>query len=273
MLDNRSVTVRSASGLVLVLIGVAVVITDVPLKTDADKVPSYTSHTETPPRDFLSDAESSPEPLPAPVVVTVAEGRQVPAVVPESKSSAPKDRVTMGRQLQTELKRVGCYQGDLNGIWTRESREAMRAFIDRANARLPIDEPDVIQLTLLRTYVGKVCGERCPAGQGLNHTGGCVPHAILALTSASKSVPVAAPAGRSTPAIIGWTTTVTGTALIPPPETVSVEALAGPSPPAAAPTPTKAATASADRRRSQYAERGGGWARNLFKQLDRLGFN
>ena len=28
-----------------------------------------------------------------------------------------------------------------------------------------------IQLTLLRTYDGKVCGERCPAGQGLSHTG------------------------------------------------------------------------------------------------------
>ena len=105
----------------------------------------------------------------------------------------------MGRQLQTELKRVGCYHGDLNGVWTRESREAMRAFIDRANARLPIDEPDVIQLTLLRTYVGKVCGERCPAGQGLNHTGGCVPHAILALTSESKSVPSLFPLGGRRP--------------------------------------------------------------------------
>ena len=45
MLDNRSVTVRSGSGLVLVVIGLAVVTTDVPLKTDADKVPIlYVAH-------------------------------------------------------------------------------------------------------------------------------------------------------------------------------------------------------------------------------------
>ena len=250
---------RSGGGLVLVVIGLAVATTDVPLKTETDKVPTYTSHTETPPRDFLSDAASSPEPLPVPVVVTVAESRASPAVPFEPRSSVPKDRVTMGRQLQTELKRVGCYHGDLNGVWTRESREAMRAFIDRANARLPIDEPDGIQLTLLRTYDAKVCGERCPAGQGLSHTGGCVPHAILALTSEVKSVPIAksVPAGRATPAIIGWTTSVAGAALIPPPETVPAEAIAGPSAPVATPTPTKAATASAaDKRR--YAERGGG---------------
>jgi hypothetical protein len=46
----------------------------------------------------------------------------------------------MSRQLQTELKRVGCYDGDVNGVWTRESRQAMSAFIDRANATLPVDE-------------------------------------------------------------------------------------------------------------------------------------
>jgi hypothetical protein len=256
------------------LIGLAIAITDVPLKTDTDKAPLYTSHTETPPRDFQSGAESSPEPLPVPVVVTVAESRALPAVPFEPRPSVSKDRVTMSRQLQTELKRVGCYHGDVTGVWTRESREAMRTFIDRANARLPIDEPDGIQLTLLRTYDGKVCGERCPAGQGLSHTGGCVPHAILALTSEVKRVPTAAsaPAGRATPAIIGWTTSVAGAALIPPPETVPVEALAGPPAPVAAPTPTKAAKAGAAEKR-RYAERGGGWARNLFKQLDRLGFN
>lgn len=180
----------------------------------------------------------------------------------------------MGRQLQTELKRVGCYVGDPHGLWTRESREAMSAFIDRANAILPVDEPNGILLALVRTYDGKVCGERCPAGQGLSHTGRCVPHAILAVTSEAKSTPSApaSPVQRATPAIIGWTTSVAGAAPLPPTATLGTEMPANPSSPevAAAPMP-KAARATADRRRPRYAEHGG-WARNVFKQLDRLGF-
>ena len=260
---------RSASGLVLVLMGLALVTLDVPLKMDTDMVPAYTSHAETPLGEFLRAAEPSPDPVP--VVVTIAEGRAGPAV---PQRSVPKDRVTMSRQLQTELRRVGCYDGDVNGVWTRESRQAMSAFIDRANATLPVDEPDGILLTLVRTYDGKVCGERCPAGQGLSHTGGCVPHAILAAANEAKSVPSAAtsPANRATPAIIGWTTSVAGAALIAPTEPLATETPADPlSPAVVAPTPKIAQAGAADKRRSRYAERGGGWARNVFRQLDRLG--
>jgi hypothetical protein len=262
---------RSASGLVLVLIAIAMATLDVPLKTDTDRVPPYTSHAETPLGEVLRAPEPSSEPVP--VVVTMVESRAGPAVPPEPRS-VPKDRVAMGRQLQTELKRVGCYVGDLHGVWTRESREAMSAFIDRANATLPVDEPDGILLTLVRTYDGKVCGERCPAGQGLSHTGGCVPHAILAAANEAKSVPSAAasPANRATPAIIGWTTSVAGAALIAPTEPLATETPADPlSPAVVAPTPKIAQAGAADKRRSQYAERGGGWARNVFRQLDRLG--
>ena len=193
---------RSAGSLFLLLIAIAMATLDVPLKTDADRVPSYTSHAETPPGEVLKAAEPSPEPVP--VVVTTVGSRAGPAV---PQKPVPGDRVTMGRQLQTELKRVGCYVGDLHGVWTRESREAMSAFIDRANAILPVDEPNGILLALVRTYDDKVCGERCPAGQGLSHTGRCVPHAILAVTSEAKSVPSApaSPVQRATPAIIGWT--------------------------------------------------------------------
>jgi hypothetical protein len=261
---------RSAGSLVLLLIAIALATLDVPLKTDADRLPSYTSHAEAPLGEALRVAETSPEPVP--VVVTIAEGR-APAVPPEPRS-LPKDRVTMGRQLQTELTRVGCYFGDLHGVWTRESREAMSAFIERANALLPVDDPNDILLTLVRTYDGKVCGARCPAGQGLSHTGGCVPHAILAVTSEAKSTPSvpASPVQRATPAIIGWTTSIAGAAPLPPVATLGAEMPADPSSleVAAAPTP-KAAPASADRRRPKYAEQGG-WARNVFKQLDRQGF-
>ena len=215
---------RSASGLVLVLIGLALVTLRRAPENGYGQGPVLYSHAETPLGEFLRAAEPSPDPVP--VVVTIAEGRAGPAV---PQRSVPKDRVTLGRQLQTELKRVGCYDGDVNGVWTRESREAMSAFIDRANATLPVDEPDGILLTLVRTYDGKVCGERCPAGQGLSHAGQCVPHAILAAANEAKSVPSAAmsPIQRATPAIISWTTSVADAALIPPTEPLATETPAG----------------------------------------------
>jgi peptidoglycan hydrolase-like protein with peptidoglycan-binding domain len=51
--------------------------------------------------------------------------------------------------LQSELKRVGCYGGVINGVWTGSTRQAMKAFMDRVNATLPTDLPDTILLTAL----------------------------------------------------------------------------------------------------------------------------
>jgi hypothetical protein len=48
----------------------------------------------------------------------------------------PHGRDSLGRRLQEELRRVGCYLGELNGVWTTSSRKAMQAFTDRVNAVL-----------------------------------------------------------------------------------------------------------------------------------------
>ena len=46
----------------------------------------------------------------------------------------PTDRASLARDLQSELRRVGCYSGELNGIWTPATRKAMKAFTERVNA-------------------------------------------------------------------------------------------------------------------------------------------
>ena len=80
----------------------------------------------------------------------------------------PRGRDAIERQLQKELRRVGCYSGELNGVWTTSTRRAMQAFTDRVNAVLPIDQPDGILLALVQGHPGKVCGAPCPVGQGLS---------------------------------------------------------------------------------------------------------
>lgn len=89
------------------------------------------------------------------------------------------DRASLARELQRELKRVGCYEGEINGVWTTSSRMAMKTFTDRVNATLPIEQPDYILLSLVKGHPDNACGT-CPEGQVSASGGRCVPRAILA---------------------------------------------------------------------------------------------
>jgi hypothetical protein len=118
-----------------------------------------------------------------PTVVTILERPAKRAVAP---SPLPRGRDAIGRELQKELKRVGCYAGELNGEWTTSTRHAMSAFAERVNARLPTEQPDSILLALVQGNVTKVCGIPCPSGQSLNRTQECTPDALLARPNGTK---------------------------------------------------------------------------------------
>ena len=70
----------------------------------------------------------------------------------------PKDVATLTKAIQRELKRVGCYHGQLDGRWDARSRLAMKTFIDYVNAKLPVDRPDYVLLRLAQAHQGKACG-------------------------------------------------------------------------------------------------------------------
>lgn len=67
----------------------------------------------------------------------------------------------LAREIQQELKRVGCYSGRLDGNWGEQSRAAMQTFIEHVNASLPTHEPDVFLLSLIKTQAQPVCGPIC----------------------------------------------------------------------------------------------------------------
>jgi hypothetical protein len=92
-------------------------------------------------------------------------------------------RAVLVRSIQRELKRVGCYTGPIDGSWGRGSRRAMQAFMERANATLPSEEPDMILLTLVQSHRGATCADGCSNGQSLSPGGQCVPNAIVAQSS------------------------------------------------------------------------------------------
>lgn len=103
--------------------------------------------------------------------------------------------------IQSELKRVRCYDGASDGSWGSKSKQALQRFIERANASLPIREPDIVHLSLLQAQRGAVCGT-CPKGQSLDGNGSCVPNAILARATL-KNKTADAPQSGWEPAISG----------------------------------------------------------------------
>ena len=82
-------------------------------------------------------------------------------------------RWKLARDLQRELKRVGCYSGKVDGSWGAGSRRAMAGFVRRVNASLPVEEPDHILLSLLRSQRSQVCGRECPIGSHMTANGSC----------------------------------------------------------------------------------------------------
>ena len=119
--------------------------------------------------------------------VAVAPEAATPRRQTSSKPTSDEQRRTLVLDLQQELKRVGCYEGEPNGQWGAASKRAMAAFTDRVNASLPFEQPDFILLTLVQGHGGRACGKSCPSGQGLADNGHCTPNAILARAERAKA--------------------------------------------------------------------------------------
>jgi hypothetical protein len=127
--------------------------------------------------------------------------------------TAPRTEGGLAGMLQRELRRVGCYLGEVDGIWGAGSRRAMTAFNERVNAVLPVEQPDTILLRLVSAHVGTVCGSACPRGQAFAPDGRCMPTAILAWTSRPEGSVGVGPrpetAAGTTAARATWTTRLT----------------------------------------------------------------
>jgi hypothetical protein len=117
----------------------------------------------------------------APPTLRLAEAPpRVPVGETGTAAPPPKDHAGLARQIQRELKRIGCYQGDVSGVWTPSVRRAMKAAAERANASLPVDRPDAVLLALAQGQAAGACSEACPAGQERAAGGRCLPAALVA---------------------------------------------------------------------------------------------
>ena len=132
-----------------------------------------------------------------------------PVIAPAPVAALPprdRPRAELVRDLQREMKRIGCYAGDVDGNWGPGSRRSMQAFMEQVNSSLQSDDPDLIQLTLVRGYSGTACRGAPGANQGVITAG---------RTPAS---PVQLPSYASAPA----TPVITGSVELVPPAPVRV---------------------------------------------------
>jgi hypothetical protein len=241
------VSMSKAGGLLLIALGVGMAVCAMPYYLEDADVSAATAQEINALRDIPAtavrtakvDEVVSPEPKPAvrPAKVEPAADRRVAASSDSSRSTVvtiasngtapisrlgaasgsaailPGDKVGIARELQRELRRVGCYNGDISGSWTPASRRAMKAFTERVNASLPVDQPDYILLTLVQGRQERACGVPCPDGQTLSDVGRCLPNAVMA-AAAKKAAPAANVVGTrkrelaaKSAAGAGWSTT------------------------------------------------------------------
>src|SRR5262245_15339924 len=88
----------------------------------------------------------------------------------------PFGRARLTRDIQLQLRRVDCYHGQIDEVWSSTVRKSMKAFTDRVNAVLPVEQPEIVLLALLQNHKGTACGMPCPPGQSLVADARCLPN-------------------------------------------------------------------------------------------------
>jgi hypothetical protein len=138
-----------------------------------------------------------------------------PTAAPHAGVPRALDRAGLARELHKELKRVGCYDGDITSTWTATSRQAMRRFTDGVNAKLPLDEPDVVLLRLVQSQTHRVCA--CPAGTADGAKAACTESAgagEAAKNSLAETRRDDGTSQSSTPLIVGAAATTAAAAAV-----------------------------------------------------------
>jgi hypothetical protein len=112
--------------------------------------------------------------------------------ISSTKPGDAEAREQLVRDIQYELKRAGCYDGEMHGAWNNITKQAMQTFNQRMNASLPVDQPDYVLLTLLQAQKAQSCKSGCPVGQ-VADGGRCMPRAIVAQQPGGSHVSTSGP--------------------------------------------------------------------------------
>jgi hypothetical protein len=111
------------------------------------------------------------------------------------------DRARLTREIQLQLKGIGCYRGTIDGVWSATVRRSMKAFTDRVNATLSVEQPDIVLLAMLQSHQGRACGMPCPPGQSLAVDARCLPNGLIAKVGGKQAPAGSIPAATASPSV------------------------------------------------------------------------
>ena len=96
----------------------------------------------------------------APTVIAMAPANE-PATKPEPRAI---DSADLAKQLQLQLKRVGCDPGALDGAWNDKSTQAMAQFNAHAHTKLEVKVASIGALEAVKEHKARVCPVVCGKG-------------------------------------------------------------------------------------------------------------
>jgi len=108
-------------------------------------------------------APKSEAPLPATKAALVPAPTEPKLVAGPIPAASGESQRALTRNIQRELKRVGCYGGEVTGDWSGDTRAAMKAFNETVRVQFPVTGPDYILLTLLQGQSTRACGAQDPS--------------------------------------------------------------------------------------------------------------
>jgi hypothetical protein len=111
--------------------------------------------------------------------------------VPPLQSATPD----LARAMQTELQRVGCYQGTVDGNWGGRTKAALEQFASRTKANLSTDAPSQAALDAVKARQERICPLVCGTGTA-EANGKCVARPV----TRDRAVPKAAGGDKQAPA-------------------------------------------------------------------------
>src|SRR5207302_10093851 len=106
---------------------------------------------------------SGPTPA-APVTPAQPQPSTQVAALPTDTSRTTTNPADLSRSVQTELKRVGCYSGAVDGSWSTGSQRALDQFNKYAPAKLDTKLASNNALDALRAKPARVCPLVCDHG-------------------------------------------------------------------------------------------------------------
>jgi uncharacterized caspase-like protein len=89
---------------------------------------------------------------------------QLAALSPSAEKTEQKSEVDLPRALQTELRRVGCNPGAVDGNWNAASQKALQLFNKHAGIKLDVKAASADALDAVKGKTGRICPLICESG-------------------------------------------------------------------------------------------------------------